>query len=390
MEANGHFLEVELDKIHPSPFQGRAAIDEGIGSLSKSIKEQGLLQPVMVTEISMGDYAGEYELVFGERRLLAAREAGEETILVRVVTMDPAEQFKCQIAENYDRVELTPIERARSYRRALDILQISPEELAALLGKSASYVCETLSLRSLPQEIQDAMLTGSAAEPGQSEDSAYPERRLPYSVAAELARLGDGHSEEQSDLYQKWLKHRLDRAEVRRLARLVTSGMLARAPERLRVLALTDANITADIAELLAAPHEAEDLPEDMRQAAQQIPSEQIDRIAGAVVERGLDKAQTLELLLEYLHPGPDEPTDLDSLLRTVRLAHQALRMEMKGGLVLLRDDEGFEQLIQVLQELHEMSGRLIEEGKAEEGPLLSQCPGVRNTQGPIDKEEGG
>lgn len=152
--------EIPIGKIVPNPHQPRLNFDDAkLEELARSIKEHGILQPLVVSQ--SGD---QYELIAGERRLQAAKRVGLET--VPVVIRDASEQEKLELAiiENIQRHNLNPIEEAKAYLRLVDEFSLQQEEVAKKMGKSRSVVANTLRLLHLPIEIQRAVVEGKISE----------------------------------------------------------------------------------------------------------------------------------------------------------------------------------------------------------------------------------
>ncbi len=152
--------EVVLQNIVPNPHQPRLHFDEEkLKELTESIKEHGILQPLVVTK--KGE---QYELIAGERRLQAAKKAGLTT--VPVIVRDVTEQQKLELAiiENIQRHNLNPIEEAKAFLRLVDEFNLPQEKVAEKMGKSRSSVTNTLRLLHLPVEIQRAVSEGKISE----------------------------------------------------------------------------------------------------------------------------------------------------------------------------------------------------------------------------------
>lgn len=154
-------LEIPVGSIVPNPHQPRLHFDqEKLEELAKSIKEHGILQPLVVTEVK----AGSYELIAGERRFQAAKSLGLQVVpaLVRVA----GEQLKLELAiiENVQRHNLNPIEEAKAYARLVNEFSLSQEAVAEKMGKKRSTVANTLRLLHLPVEIQRAVAEGRISE----------------------------------------------------------------------------------------------------------------------------------------------------------------------------------------------------------------------------------
>lgn len=145
-----------IASIVTNPDQPRKSFDETqLSELSDSIKQNGVLQPILVRK--KGD---KYEIVAGERRYQASKLAGLKEIPAIIRDIDDAEVFQLALIENLQRSDLTPIEEARGYRQLLDTKGLTQEGLAKILSKSRSAIANTLRLMDLPQEVQDLMEEG--------------------------------------------------------------------------------------------------------------------------------------------------------------------------------------------------------------------------------------
>jgi ParB family chromosome partitioning protein len=149
-------LEVPVNAITPNPKQPRTHWDEEeIRSLAASIREVGILQPIVVREAEHG-----YELVAGERRLRAAKVAGLATVPVVVRDTDDADLLREALIENIHREDLGPIELAEAFRQLLEDLGLKQEELADRVGVSRSHIANTIRLLQLPLECQQLLSDG--------------------------------------------------------------------------------------------------------------------------------------------------------------------------------------------------------------------------------------
>ena len=144
-------LEVPVGAIAPNPKQPRRGFDdETLSALAASIREVGVLQPVVVRAREGG-----YELVAGERRLRAAKAAGLATIPAVIRTTDDAEGLREALIENIHREDLGPIELAEAFQELLDDLGATQEQLADRLGMSRPHIANTLRLLNLPTDVQE-------------------------------------------------------------------------------------------------------------------------------------------------------------------------------------------------------------------------------------------
>jgi ParB family chromosome partitioning protein len=149
--------EVAVDEVVPNPKQPRQVFDdEALEELSHSVREFGLLQPIVVRE----NPDGGYELIMGERRLRAARAAGLDTVpaIVRDTTDDA--MLRDALLENIHRVQLNPLEEAAAYQQLLEEFGATHEELASKIGRSRSQVTNTIRLMKLPVKVQTRVAAG--------------------------------------------------------------------------------------------------------------------------------------------------------------------------------------------------------------------------------------
>ncbi len=154
-EAAG-LLEVPVNAVAPNPRQPRTNFDdEAIRSLAASIREVGILQPIVVRKAGAG-----YELIAGERRLRAAKLAGLATIPVVVRDTHDADTLREALIENIHREDLGPIELADAFRQLLDELGLKQEELAERVGVSRSHIANTIRLLQLPPDVQQLLTDG--------------------------------------------------------------------------------------------------------------------------------------------------------------------------------------------------------------------------------------
>lgn len=152
--------EIPLARVRANPRQPRLRMaDEALETLAASIREHGVIQPILVTETIDG-----YQLVAGERRVRAARMAGLERIPAVVRQLADQQQLELALVENLQREDLDPIEAARAYRQLIDEFAFSQEDLAARVGRARSTVANTLRLLDLHDVVQDAVANGSITE----------------------------------------------------------------------------------------------------------------------------------------------------------------------------------------------------------------------------------
>ena len=158
-------FQIEVERIFPNPHQPRRYFDEdALGELANSIREFGIIQPLIVTKILKETEGGtdvSYQLIAGERRLMAAKKVGLRTVpvVIRHVGID-RERLELAIIENVQRENLNPLEAARGYARLQDEFRLTQREIATRIGKSRETVANTLRLLHLPSEIQQALEKG--------------------------------------------------------------------------------------------------------------------------------------------------------------------------------------------------------------------------------------
>lgn len=141
---------VPLSAIQPNRLQPRQVFAEAtIDELAESIRQKGILQPLLVRRVSGG-----YELIAGERRLRAAQRLGMEQVPVTIRECADGEMLELALIENIQRENLNPLEEARGYRRLSDEFSLTQDEIAKRVGKDRSTVANTLRLLQLPQEVQ--------------------------------------------------------------------------------------------------------------------------------------------------------------------------------------------------------------------------------------------
>lgn len=159
--ADAQIQELEISKIVPNPYQPRKIFDPaGLQELADSIREHGVIQPVVVTQTDTG-----YELVVGERRFRASQLAGI-TKIPAIIKKQLQDQTKLEVAliENIQRRELNPIEEAQAYDRLIKTFNLTQDQVAKKVGKSRPAITNTLRLLNLPAEIQRAVIEGKISE----------------------------------------------------------------------------------------------------------------------------------------------------------------------------------------------------------------------------------
>lgn len=162
MELQDDFLEVAIEKIAANPQQPRHNFDEKeLEELSRSIKEHGIIQPLIVAKIA----PEQYELIAGERRLKASKLAGLQMVPV-IVREEAGEREKLELAlvENVQRHDLNPIEEGKAFKKLIEEFDLTQEQISEKVGKSRSAVANKTRLLALPIEIQRALIEGKISE----------------------------------------------------------------------------------------------------------------------------------------------------------------------------------------------------------------------------------
>jgi ParB family chromosome partitioning protein len=192
----GEVRSLPVADIRPNASQPRRRFDEGaIAELAASIREKGILQPIVVRRDDLG-----YEIVIGERRWRAARAAGIASIPAIVRETSDRESLELALVENIQREDLNPIELATAYRGLLELGGLTQEELAKRLGKDRATVANTLRLLALPPDIQQNVIEGS------------------LSMGHARALLSAGNAARQRAIRDRILREGLSVREVERLA----------------------------------------------------------------------------------------------------------------------------------------------------------------------------
>ncbi len=159
--VSGEPLEVRVDEITPNPHQPRRTFQpEAMAELTASIRQQGVLQPVLVVRSAGGDGQSPYVLIAGERRLRAARQAGLETIPCLVRKASQQQMLEWSLIENIQRSDLNAIERAQAYRHYMDRFSLTQAEVAERTGESRANIANYLRTLDLCDGVQAMLISG--------------------------------------------------------------------------------------------------------------------------------------------------------------------------------------------------------------------------------------
>ncbi|MCL5676141.1 MAG: ParB/RepB/Spo0J family partition protein [Patescibacteria group bacterium] len=160
MTVDEQIIQLEVNIIQPNPLQPRGVINNNtLIELVESIKIHGILEPLVVAKTPAG-----YQIIAGERRWRAAKMMGLKLVPVIVKETTPRGMLEMALVENVQREDLNALERAQAYKRLLDEFNLTVTEISERVGKSASYISNTLRLLLLPDAIKDGLVSGSTTE----------------------------------------------------------------------------------------------------------------------------------------------------------------------------------------------------------------------------------
>ncbi|HHY90198.1 MAG TPA: ParB/RepB/Spo0J family partition protein [Clostridiales bacterium] len=152
--GKGSIQQVKVESIVPNSNQPRKHFDpEKLDALAESIQKHGIIQPIVICPIEKG-----YEIIAGERRWRAAKLAGLKEIPCIIKEMDPVKRFEIALIENLQREDLNPIEEAMAYRELIKNYQLTQEEISASVGKSRSYIANSIRLLNLDPAVQEMVI----------------------------------------------------------------------------------------------------------------------------------------------------------------------------------------------------------------------------------------
>lgn len=178
--------EVSVDDITPNPYQPRVHFDEeSLGDLTESIRQIGVLQPILVRQTDDA-----YELIAGERRWRAAQRAGLATVPAIVRAADDLGSMEQALVENLHRQDLTPLEEAAAYNQLLEDFELTHEQVAERVGKSRAAVTNTLRLLGLPPGVQRLLTDGRLSAGHARALLGTPDRSLQESLAQQAVDEG--------------------------------------------------------------------------------------------------------------------------------------------------------------------------------------------------------
>jgi len=159
--------KVSIDAITPNPLQPRSVFDqESLQELADSIREVGLIQPLIVQKVQEDDAAQppRYQLITGERRWRAAQMAGLRHVDVVIKDVSPREMLELALVENIQRADLNPLEEAQAYAHLVEAFGLTQEQVAARVGRSRVSITNTMRLLKLPGDVRELLLSGRLTE----------------------------------------------------------------------------------------------------------------------------------------------------------------------------------------------------------------------------------
>jgi len=262
--APSELVELPVDSIHPNPRQPRKRFDGEAGSgLAESIRRQGVIQPLLVRPRT----AGGYEIVAGERRWRAARDAGMPSVPAVVRAADDRETLLLGLVENVAREQLTAVEEARAYALLLDEFALSLGDVAERVGRSKPSVSNRIRLLELPDDVLGMVERGQLTEGHARAVLAVPDHEGRRRLAREIVQKG--LSVRAAEQRAKWAGAR-QKPRVR--ATPVDPALAARVRDALQQLTGFHAKVATGRVELVFADeHELEELAEALERASARI-----------------------------------------------------------------------------------------------------------------------
>lgn len=159
-KTDEQIFELEVELLQPNPLQPRGLITpESLAELAESIREHGVLEPIVVAKTPAG-----YQIIAGERRWRASKLTGLKKVPVIIRQTTPQGMLEMAIVENVQRIDLNPLERAQAYKRLMEEFDLTNSEIATRVSKSPSYISNTIRLLTLPDALKDALMSGQTTE----------------------------------------------------------------------------------------------------------------------------------------------------------------------------------------------------------------------------------
>lgn len=207
-QGHAGLLYAPVDSISPNPHQPRGVFNEAnLEELASSIREHGVLQPLVVTQMG----AGRYNLIAGERRWRASRLAGLDSVPVIVKEATSREMLELALVENLQRADLNPLEEAAAYRSLIDDFDLKQEEVAVRVGRSRGAVTNSLRLLRLPPAIQEALASGAISEGHARAILQVPDAENQLILAERI--VSEGLNVRQAEAYARRLSEQAEAGE---------------------------------------------------------------------------------------------------------------------------------------------------------------------------------
>ena len=262
--APSELLEIPVSAIHPNPKQPRRRFEaEAASGLADSVRKQGIIQPLLVRPRGVGGY----EIVAGERRWRAAREAGRETVPAVVRPVDDRDTLLLGLVENVAREQLTAVEESRAYAVLIDEFGLSLGEVAERVGRSKPSVSNRIRLLELPDDVLGMVERGQLSEGHARAVLAVPDHEGRRRLAREIVKRG--LSVRAAEQRAKWAGAK-QRPRTRSVA--VDPDLAARVTTALEQLTGYSARVTAGRVELaFADEHDLAEIAEALERAVPEI-----------------------------------------------------------------------------------------------------------------------
>ncbi len=212
-------LEIEIDQLQPNPLQVRNLIkSESLVDLVESIKEHGILEPLVVAKTPAG-----YQIVAGERRWRASKIVGLKKVPVIVKETTAKGMLEMALVENVQREDLNPIERAQGFQRLMDEFSLGVTDISKRIGKSPAYVSNTLRLLSLPDAIKDGIISEDITEGHARAIAGLGDAKL--MVEAYKTILSEGSSVRKAEALSREIKSKINKGPRTSVDRIFNSEM---------------------------------------------------------------------------------------------------------------------------------------------------------------------
>jgi len=214
MSDNQQILHLDIDLVEPNPLQPRGLINpESLNDLVSSIKEHGIIEPIVVAKTPAG-----YQIIAGERRWRASKLAGLTSVPVVIKETTSKGMLEMAIVENVQREDLNPIERAQAFQRLIEEFGLFVGEIAKRVSKSESYVSNTMRLLALPDAIKDGLISGAITEGHARAIAGLGDTKL--MVDAYKTILAENASVRRAEDLARRLKSQIDKQPIHKVERI--------------------------------------------------------------------------------------------------------------------------------------------------------------------------